>query len=92
MAKTTSTTCSNLLLVSLLVLVLGACSTSKSKYQKEYSRVWKEIINSEAWKNSLLANVPEPISNETELYASTSGEVINEDGYTDVLGHGGGLQ
>jgi len=65
-------------------LLLGACSTTKSKYQKEYTRVWNEIINSEAWKNSLLVNVPEPISNEAELYASTSGEMINEEGYTEA--------
>ena len=72
---------SGFVFITLSLLLLGACTTTKSKYHKEYAKVWDEIINSEAWKKSLLANVPEPVPNEPELYASASTAVIKEDSY-----------
>lgn len=64
-------------IVLLLGMLLGGCKVSKSKYQKEYTRVWKEIIKSEAWKKSLLT---EKSANhkETVMYADNSvdGEII----------------
>jgi len=44
------------LLIVSNMLILGSCSSAKSNYQREYTRVWKEIIKSEAWKKSLLSN------------------------------------
>ena len=59
-----------------------SCSTSKSKYQREYTRVWKEIIKSEAWKNSLLTENAEGRIGNSELYATNTDTGIAEDRFT----------
>lgn len=61
------------------------CSSSKTKYQREYTRIWKEIIKSEAWKNSLLADNSREVPNELPLYASTAEDYIVDDGFTNDL-------
>lgn len=61
---------------------LVSCSVSKSKYQREYARVWKEIIKSEAWKNSLLTNNSEIQTREAEYYAANMDTGIAEDQFT----------
>lgn len=67
------------------VLTLGcfvSCSTSKSNYQREYTRVWKEIIKSEAWKNSLLTESTEGHTGNSEFYAAITDTGIAEDRFT----------
>jgi len=63
--------------VLFLGLFFSGCSTSKSNYQKEYTRVWKEIIKSEAWKNSLATNNSE-MHKEGLMYADSNsdGEIV----------------
>lgn len=59
------------------IVVLGSiclisCGASKTHYQREYAKVWKELIKSKAWQESLLANK----TNKTnDLYASNENEV-----------------
>lgn len=37
-----------------MILLLSGCTVSKKrKYQREYRRLWKEIIQSQAWKDAL---------------------------------------
>lgn len=52
------------------------CSSSKNKYQKAYNMVWKEMIQSEAWKNSLVANHTKTVSETTDFYSSTADVVL----------------
>lgn len=78
---------SNILgVVSLLVVVLVVgCSSSKTNYQREYTRVWKELIKTEAWKNSLLTKNNEKPSNEVEYYASSTETGIVEDQFSSKM-------
>lgn len=50
-------------------ICLTSCSTSKTNYKREYAKVWKELIKSKAWQESLYAN------NTNELYTSNENEV-----------------
>lgn len=45
----------NIKIVFLLVIIFAfeGCSSSKTKYRKEYAKVWKELIQSQAWKDAL---------------------------------------
>ncbi len=71
--------------VSLLAVVLvGGCSSSKINYQREYTRVWKELIKTEAWKNSLLANIEKP-SNGVEYYVSNTETGIVEEPFSSKI-------
>ncbi|MEO1011931.1 MAG: hypothetical protein AAFX53_11535 [Bacteroidota bacterium] len=36
-------------------LMLIGCASPRAKFKREYRKIWKEIVNSEAWRNSLLA-------------------------------------
>ncbi|MBD1260118.1 hypothetical protein HZY62_05945 [Maribacter polysiphoniae] len=69
----------------LFLMVFGSCISSKSNYQREYTRLWKEIIKSEAWKNSLVADNSKERPTYDQLYATTSEDVILEDDYTTHL-------
>lgn len=60
----------SLLLYALALATLVGCSTSRTSYQREYNRVWREMVKSDAWKKSL----EEPVSQ--DLYASVDGDVI----------------
>ena len=78
----------NRIATAVLSVVLGftcltSCGLTKTDYQREYARVWKEHIKSEAWKQSLISN------NEyakDDLYASTDTEVTLAEGETKVSG------
>lgn len=59
-----------------------SCSSSKSNYQREYTRVWKEIIKSEAWKNSLLTKNDEIQTSDSDFYATNTDTGIAEDRFT----------
>ncbi len=55
MRKGTTTYRLGLLLMGLILL--SGCTVSKrTKYQREYRRLWKEIIQSQAWKDALRAS------------------------------------
>ena len=61
-----------------IMTVLGAvcltgCGVSQTHYQREYAKVWKELIKSQAWKESLNANKSNIAD---ELYASNDNEVL----------------
>ena len=64
------------------LVFLVSCSSSKSNYQREYTRIWKEIIKSEAWKNSFLDKNPETQSRNVDFYATTTDTGIAEDRFT----------
>ena len=72
MAKSAFMSDFNKYFILLIILLLGSCTSSKSNYQREYTRVWKEIIKSEAWKNSLLTGNTEDLSNQNKFYVSNS--------------------
>lgn len=74
-----------LLVIVVLGSILGSCSTTKSKYQREYTRIWKEIIKSEAWKNSLLTKNADYKDGGESLIASNDVAVIVEDRFTTKL-------
>ncbi len=53
------------------ILFISGCSVPKNTYQKEYGKIWKEIIKSEAWKNTLLAGKSSSASESADFYSST---------------------
>lgn len=58
---------------TLVLIFLTGCGVTQTKYQREYAKVWKELIKTQAWHESLMASrgkTPE------ELYASTDNEVV----------------
>jgi hypothetical protein len=63
---------SAVLTVVMTALCLTSCGLSKTHYQREYAKVWKEHIQSEAWKKSLLAD--NSYAND-DLYASTDANI-----------------
>ena len=64
----------NSIIYGLLILLVSSCAMTQSKYQREYSKVWKEIIKSKAWQESLLAK--EEPNYTKELYASVDDNVV----------------
>ena len=60
-------------------LVVTGCTSSKRNYQREYARVWKELIKSEAWKNSLQVENGEDRSQSVDFYASNTEATIIDD-------------
>ena len=58
-------------------LVFTACVGSKSNYEQEYARVWKETIKSEAWQASLNNNANPGILENESLYASSEEVMLN---------------
>lgn len=59
--------------VVLSVICLTGCGVSQTNYQREYAKVWKELIKTKAWQESLIAN---NASITDELYASNDSEVL----------------
>jgi hypothetical protein len=58
------------LLGLLLSAVLG-CSVTQTSYQREYNKIWREMVKSEAWQKSLEKQVQKQ-----ELYASADNEMV----------------
>lgn len=65
---------SNFAISGFMIFLATSCAINQSKYEKEYSKVWKEIIKSNAWQESLLANNENPDSG--DFYASTGDDVV----------------
>lgn len=59
--------------ILLAVLCLNGCGITQTKYQREYAKVWKELIQSQAWKESLMAR--NEYDNE-DLYVSSDNEMM----------------
>ena len=58
-------------LLFLLISVVFGCSITQTSYQREYNRIWREMVKSEAWQKSL-----EKQAQEQELYVSVDNEMI----------------
>lgn len=65
------------LFIALITLFLGSCSVSKTKYQREYSLVWKEVIKSEAWSNALIPTETASLKEQDNFYTSTADVVLD---------------
>ncbi len=59
--------------ILLVVLCLNGCGITQTKYQREYAKVWKELIQTQAWKESLMARNDYGDDN---LYASSEEEMV----------------
>ncbi len=70
MGKFTSSKRFSVGLLMLLVLFLIGCAPSQNSYERKYNKVWDEIVESEAWKNSLMASTG--IQSEQEFGAPTA--------------------
>ena len=64
----------NGIIYGFLILLVSSCAITQSKYEREYSKVWKEMIKSKAWEESLL--VKEKSTEGEELYASTGDDIV----------------
>ncbi len=56
------------------IVLLQACSSSKSSYKKEYAKVWKELIKTEAWKEALVSQKTNASPN--NLYVSSDEDLV----------------
>ncbi|MEH6513732.1 hypothetical protein [Maribacter arcticus] len=73
MKELTQRSATGKMLAVLGVMCLVGCGASQTHYQREYAKVWKELIKSQAWQKSLHANNTE---NTEALYASNDNEVL----------------
>ena len=73
MKELTQRSATGKMLAVLVVMCLVGCGASQTHYQREYAKVWKELIKSQAWQESLRANNTE---NTEALYASNDNEVL----------------
>jgi hypothetical protein len=73
MKELTQRSATGIMLAVLGVMCLVGCGASQTHYQREYAKVWKELIKSQAWQESLLASNTE---NTEELYTSNDNEVL----------------
>lgn len=73
MKELTQRSATGKMLAVLVVMCLVGCGASQTHYQREYAKVWKELIKSQAWQESLRANNTE---NREALYASNDNEVL----------------
>lgn len=63
------------ILLFVFIVNLSSCSTSENYFKKEYRRVWKETVQSEAWLNSL-QKTPLTEAEPTEEFYSSTEEVV----------------
>tara|TARA_R110001606_G_scaffold66860_4_gene153515 strand:+ start:186 stop:797 length:612 start_codon:yes stop_codon:yes gene_type:complete len=73
MKELTQRSATGKMLAVLVVMCVVGCGASQTHYQREYAKVWKELIKSQAWQESLRANNTE---NTEALYASNDNEVL----------------
>lgn len=70
-------------IVFLAFTCLMGCGITQTKYQREYAKVWKELIKRQAWKESYVGNK----SNSTEeAYATNENEFILAESAKKELG------
>jgi hypothetical protein len=58
-------------LLGLLLSAVTGCSVTQTYYQREYNKIWREMVKSEAWQKSL-----EKQAQKQELYASADNEMV----------------
>ncbi|MDF4201331.1 hypothetical protein PXD56_00090 [Maribacter sp. SA7] len=64
------------LIAAAAIIGLNSCGLSKTHYQREYAKVWKEYLKSEAWKQSLITDNTYA---KDDLYASADSETALAD-------------
>lgn len=55
----------------LLISLFAGCTTSQTKYKREYRKLWKETVKSEAWNRSLKKEEFYATDDAKEYYSST---------------------
>jgi hypothetical protein len=63
------------LVACILLGMLSSCAVNQSKYQKRYNEIWREMIQSQAWKESLKQNND---AETTGMYVSTDDDIVLE--------------
>jgi len=59
--------------IVVLLIVLAGCASTQTQYEREYRRIWREMIKSEAWANSLAMNT---VSSQAEKLPENEAEAI----------------
>ncbi len=57
-------------LLGLLLSTISSCSITQTSYQREYNKIWREMVKSKAWEKSLEQQAQQ------QLYASADDEGI----------------
>ena len=57
-------------------MILASCAGSHTKFKREYARVWKETIKSDAWQASLITTGAD-FQEDQNFYTSTEELVLN---------------
>jgi hypothetical protein len=63
---------------------MSSCTVHQTKYQQEYNKIWKKMIQSQAWKESLKSN-PQQEDSTITLYASLDDEVLANSNANNLL-------
>jgi hypothetical protein len=58
-------------LLGLLLSTISSCSITQTSYQREYNKIWREMVKSKAWEKSL-----EQQAQQLQLFASADDEGI----------------
>tara|TARA_R110002167_G_scaffold158880_3_gene354223 strand:+ start:2762 stop:3403 length:642 start_codon:yes stop_codon:yes gene_type:complete len=75
-----------LVFLTLAFIGLESCSTTKSNYDRKYNKVWKEIVASEEWKNSLVASANPKLESGTDFTTSlTDVEIASDNQAIDLI-------
>ncbi|MFX0556156.1 hypothetical protein ACOCEA_05130 [Maribacter sp. CXY002] len=70
--------------ILLIHFLISSCTVQQTKYQQEYNRIWKEMIQTQAWKESIIS-VPKQQDTIPTLYASLDNEVLVNSTTNDVI-------
>lgn len=66
----------------LLVFIIGGCTSSQTNFKREYRKIWKETIKSEAWLRSLQKDELLVSNDAKDFYSSTEDSgVLGGDSY-----------
>ncbi|MEX0291491.1 MAG: hypothetical protein AB3N14_20475 [Flavobacteriaceae bacterium] len=65
--------------ILLSILTAVSCAGTNKRFNREYARVWKETIKSEAWKLSLQKNQEGRTGEELDFYASNEDMIVKDE-------------
>lgn len=68
------------LIALIFVCLLSSCAVNQTKYQRRYNEVWREMIQSQAWMESLKGKNVDPA---VGLYASLDDEEVLDESTTN---------
>jgi hypothetical protein len=69
----------------LLVFIIGGCTSSQTNFKREYRKIWKETIKSEAWLRSLQKDELLVSNDAKDFYSSTEDSgVLGGDSYLET--------